>query len=203
MRLWQFLLALLAIASPALAQSDASPDAELARVLGEARAECTQPAADRLVHILCAKQIRIGVRDYYPLFATHENGARQGFEVDVAGALAERLGVVADFTRVNAANRIALLAEDRIDLTIATMGHNTQRDGQVRFIRPHYYQSETILVGAKALKVASWADVAERTLCATVGNGSNAELVSHGARLMLFDEAGVLPVMSFRSSSSV
>jgi len=98
-----------------------------------------------------------------------------------------------DFTRVNAANRIALLAEDRIDLTIATMGHNTQRDGQVRFIRPHYYQSETILVGARALKVGGWADVRERTICATVGNGSNAELVSRGARLMLFDEAGVLP----------
>ena len=32
-----------------------------------------------------------------------------------------------------------------------------------------------------------------RTVCVTVGNGSNAELVSQGARLMLFDEAGVLP----------
>ena len=96
-------------------------------------------------------------------------------------------------SRVNAASRIPLLAEDRIDLAIATMGHNTQRDGQVRFIRPHYYQSETILVGPRALKLASWADVPGRTICATVGNGSNAELVSHDARLLLFDEAGVLP----------
>jgi polar amino acid transport system substrate-binding protein len=193
MRLWLLLLALLGAALPALAQQDRSPDADLARVLAEAHATCGAPPTDRLVQILCGKRIRIGVRDYYPLFATHENDKRQGFEIDVADAIAARLGVEADFTRVNAANRIALLAEDRIDLTIATMGHNTQRDGQVRFIRPHYYQSETILVGAKALKVASWADVPERTICATVGNGSNAELVSHGARLMLFDEAGVLP----------
>ena len=35
------------------------------------------------------------------------------------------------------------------DLVVATMGHNTQRDGQVRFIRPHYYRSETILVGPR------------------------------------------------------
>ncbi len=187
----------LAAAFPARAQ-DTSPDAELSRVLDEARAACAQstgaqPAADRLVRILCGGKIRIGVRDYYPLFATHENGTRQGFEVDVSQAVAAKLGVEPDFTRVNAANRIVLVAEDRIDLTIATMGHNTQRDGQVRFIRPHYYQSETILVGPRALKVAGWADVRERTICATVGNGSNADLVAHGARLMLFDEAGILP----------
>ena len=87
--------------------------------------------------------------------------------------------------------RIPLLAEDRIDLVIATMGHNTQRDGQVRFIRPHYYRSETILVGPKALAIADWANIAGRTVCVTIGNGSNADLVSHDARLLLFDEAGV------------
>jgi polar amino acid transport system substrate-binding protein len=191
---WLLAILLLVAALPAAAQTPApTPDAALATMLDEARASCGPPATDRLVHILCRNRLRIGVRDYYPLFATNENDQRQGFEVDVAHAIAGRLKVEPEFTRVNAANRIALVAEDRIDLTIATMGHNTQRDGQVRFIRPHYYQSETILVGPRALKVASWLDVGERTICATVGNGSNAELVTHGARLMLFDEAGVLP----------
>jgi polar amino acid transport system substrate-binding protein len=185
---------MLVVALPASAQSPAqSPDAELAKLLNEARASCSQPATDRLARILCGGRIRMGVRDYYPLFATHDNNTRRGFEIDVADAVAAKLGVEADFTRVNAANRIPLLAEDRIDVVIATMGHNTQRDGQVRFVRPHYYRSETVLVGAPALKVSSWVDVPDRTICATVGNGSNAELVSHGARLMLFDEAGVLP----------
>jgi ABC-type amino acid transport system permease subunit len=73
------------------------------------------------------------------------------------------------------------------------MGHNTQRDGQARFIRPHYYQSETIMVGPRALAVKDWADIGGRTACVTIGNGSNAQIVSHNARLMLFDEAGVLP----------
>src|SRR5471032_1160232 len=191
---WWFALLTLVAALPASAQSPApSPDAELAKLLDEARASCSQPSIDRLVRILCGGHIRVGVRDNYPLFATYENSTRQGFEIDVADAIAAKLGVEADHTRVNAANRIPLLAEDRTDVTIATMGHNTQRSGQVRFVRPHYYQSETILVGAPGLRVSSWVDVPERTICATVGNGSNAELVSHGARLMLFDEAGLLP----------
>ena len=103
------------------------------------------------------------------------------------------LGVDVDFVRVNAASRIPLLAEDKIDMVIATMGHNTQRDGQVRFIRPHYYRSETVVVGPRDLPVATMDQLTGKTVCVTVGNGSNAELVSQGVRLMLFDEAGVLP----------
>jgi polar amino acid transport system substrate-binding protein len=180
--------------SPARA---ATPDAALAELLKEARARlpaaCTQPNVDRLIKILCAKKIRIGIRDYYPLFAERKGDRREGYEVDVALAIGRMLGVDVDFVRVNAATRIPLLAEDRIDLAIATMGHNTQRDGQVRFIRPHYYRSETTVVGPRELPVASMLDLPGRTVCVTVGNGSNAELVSQGARLMLFDEAGVLP----------
>ena len=154
---------------------------------------CAQPNVDRLIKILCGKKIRVGIRDYYPLFATRAGEKREGYEVDVALAIGRMLGVDVDFVRVNAATRIPLLAEDRIDLAIATMGHNTQRDDQARFIRPHYYRSETTVVGPRELPVASMLDLPGRTVCVTVGNGSNAELVAQGARLMLFDEAGVLP----------
>jgi ABC-type amino acid transport substrate-binding protein/ABC-type amino acid transport system permease subunit len=188
----------LCVVTAALAPAHAeTPDVALADLLKQARAkvpaECTQPNADRLIKILCAKKIRIGIRDYYPLFAERKGDKREGYEVDVALAIGRMLGVDVDFVRVNAATRIPLLAEDRIDLAIATMGHNTQRDSQVRFIRPHYYRSETTVVGPRELPVASMLDLPGRTVCVTVGNGSNAELVSQGARLMLFDEAGVLP----------
>ena len=174
-----------------------TPDQALAELLKKARATlpaaCSEANADRLIKIMCEKRIRIGVRDYYPLFAMRDGNRREGYEIDVALAIGRMLGVDVDFVRVNAATRIPLLAEDRIDLAIATMGHNTQRDGQARFIRPHYYRSETTVVGARDLAVASVLDLPGRTVCVTVGNGSNAELVSQGARLMLFDEAGVLP----------
>jgi ABC-type amino acid transport substrate-binding protein/ABC-type amino acid transport system permease subunit len=185
-------LALLLLAPAAWGQDSRSPDAALEQLLTEARADCAR-TADRLSKVLCGGRIRIGVRDFYPLFATREGETRSGYEVDVAHAIARRLGVDVDFTRVNAASRIPLIADDRIDLVIATMGHNTQRDSQVRFIRPHYYQSETTVVGPKSLPIKGWNDLAGRTICATIGNGSNAEIVSHNVRLMLFDEAGVLP----------
>lgn len=187
------LAALLALVSPAPAQDASSPDAALARLLAEARAQCATPDIDRLVRIVCSGKVRVGARDFYPLFSLRSGDKREGYEVDVADAIAEKLGVDEEIVRVNAATRIPLLAEDRVDFVIATMGHNTQRDSQVRFIRPHYYQSETTVVGLRAALVASWLDIPGRTVCATIGNGSNTELVTHDARLMLFDEAGVLP----------
>ena len=94
---------------------------------------------------------------------------------------------------VRAATRIAALAEGEADLVIATMGHNTQRDAQARFIRPHYYRSETIVVGPRETPVHGMGDLSGRSICVTVGNYANANLVSQGARLMLFDDASRLP----------
>ena len=187
------LTAFFALIAPALAEDANSPDAALARLLAEARTQCATPDIDRLVRIVCSGKIRVGARDFYPLFSLRSGDKREGYEVDVADAIADKLGVDEEIIRVNAATRIPLLAEDRVDFVIATMGHNTQRDNQVRFIRPHYYQSETTVIGPRTALVASWLDIPGRTVCATIGNGSNAELVSHDARLMLFDEAGVLP----------
>ncbi|MBN9086152.1 MAG: transporter substrate-binding domain-containing protein [Reyranella sp.] len=188
----RLLLAVAALLAPLAAARAETPDEALEALLTEARQQCAQPS-DRLEKILCGKRLRVGVRDYYPLFGVREGGIHVGFEPDIARALAERFGVETDFVRVNAATRIPLLGEDRIDLILATMGHTTQRDGQLRFIRPHYYQSETVVVGPKALRIGDWNDLATRTICVTVGNVSNAQMVSHNTRLMLFDEAGVLP----------
>ncbi len=69
-------------------------------------AACTQPNVDRLIKILCAKKIRVGIRDYYPLFAERKGDRREGYEVDVALAIGRMLGVDVDFVRVNAATRI-------------------------------------------------------------------------------------------------
>jgi polar amino acid transport system substrate-binding protein len=50
-----------------------------------------------------------------------------------------------------------------------------------------------VLVGPRDLAIANLKGIRGRTVCVTVGNGSNAELVSRGARLMLFDDAAELP----------
>jgi polar amino acid transport system substrate-binding protein len=182
--------------SPAWAEDNVSPDIALSRLLDSARAErpgdCADAGVDRLVQIVCREHIRIGVRSNYPQFGERDGETWRGFEIDLARAIAKRLGVEVVLVPVTPANRIALLAEDRIDLAIATIGHNTQRDGQARFVHPHYYRSETVLVGPRDVPLSGWGGVAGRTVCVTIGNGSNAELSARGARLMLFSNPGQL-----------
>lgn len=191
--------ACLLVAAPMLARAEQSPDQALSRLLDEARAVATAPGGcsqtdiDRLVGIFCADHIRIGVRKDYPLFGARVDGKRQGYEIDVARAIAKRLGVAVNFINVKPATRVPMLADGSIDVAIATMGDNTQRRTQLRFIRPHYYRSETVLVGRRDLAFSDWRDIRDRTVCVSVGNGSNAELVSHGVRLMLFDDPATLP----------
>ena len=197
--LTRVLAAGLCAALPTLARADNSPDAALVRTLDGARAvatvpgTCVQPGIDRLVRILCIGRIRVGVRDDYPLFSARTGETRQGYEIDVAWAIARKLGVDVTFTKVKSATRVAMLADNSTDLVIATMGDNTQRETQARFIRPHYYRSATLLVGPRDLELADWKDINGRIVCVSIGNGSNAELVSRGARLMLFDQAVALP----------
>lgn len=154
-------------------------------------ADCNQ-ATDVLARVQCTGVLRVGVRTKYPPFANHEGGTPRGFEIDLAQALAKRVGATATFITVTPANRIAALGEGWVDLTIATMGHTVQRDGQARFIRPHYYQSETLIAGRKSVELRSWEGLSGKTICVSVGNSTNAELAGRGARLMLFDSAAAL-----------
>ena len=181
-------LALLA-ARPSAA-ADAT-EAAIAALLAQARADAAQtchPPADRLAAILCAGRIVVGVRGDYPVFGTGPIDAPSGFEPDIARAIAARLGVAAAFRRVTSANRIAALGEGGVDLVIATMGHTSQRDGEIRFIRPHYYESRTVLVGPQVRPISDWSDLAGATVCVSVGNSTNAALTRHGVRLLLFDQ---------------
>ena len=182
--------------APAAAET---PDAALTSLLSAARAQlpeaCDDPEADRLIRVLCSGHLRTGIRGHYPLFATRnaERTDRVGYDTDVARAIAGRLGVQPEWVHVRAATRISTLAEDRVDVVIATMGHNTRRDSQAKFIRPHYYRSETIVVGPREVNISTMEEAAGRRICTTIGNYANAHLVSQGLRLMLFEDAARLP----------
>ena len=70
----------------------------------------------------------------YPQFAELDGTHWRGYEIDLARAIARRLGVDVDFVAVTPVNRIALIGVDRIDLAIASIGdeHATRRTGALR-----------------------------------------------------------------------
>jgi polar amino acid transport system substrate-binding protein len=153
----------------------------------EAERDCSHPS-DVLVRVLCSHQLRVGVRTYYPGFSVRDaTGGFSGFEIDIARSIARFLGVVMVPVPVDPKNRIPMVASNDIDVVIATMGHSVLRDSQVRFIRPHYYESRTVLVGARDEHVTDWDDLAGRTVCLPVGSNSNIIVMRHHIRILTFD----------------
>ena len=187
------LLGLLGPCGTVRAEPDGQPSpwkddtAMLDGLLKDAAAIPCTPDADRLVRVLCGGVLRVGVRGDYDRFSIAQDGILTGYEPDLARRIAARLGVAIAFVPVTAATRIAALGEDKVDLVIATMGHTVPRDSQATFIRPHYYASDTVIVGPRGLTVAGEAALAGRTVCVTVGASSNQDLIARGVRLLLFD----------------
>jgi ABC-type amino acid transport substrate-binding protein/ABC-type amino acid transport system permease subunit len=159
----------------------------LDKAKAQAERDCSQPS-DTLVRVLCGNHLRVGVRTYYPGFSVRDaTGGFSGFEIDIARRIAAFLGVRLVPVPVDPKNRIPMVASGDIDLVLATMGHNVQRDDQVRFIRPHYFQSRTVVVGPKERLVADWEDLGGQTACLPVGASSNILFVRHHIRILTFD----------------
>src|SRR5262249_9008144 len=125
-------------------------------------------------------------------------GAFSGFEVDIAKSIAAFLGVRLVPVAVDTKTRIPMVAAGDIDITIATMGHTLERDGEVRFIRPHYYESRTVVVGPRDRKVSDWDDLVGQTACLPSGASSNILFIRHHIRILTFDRPEqLLDALSF------
>ena len=193
---WLVLLLLWVVAIPTASRATEATSPAIAALMAEARrdatgATCERLTEDALARVLCRGRIRIGVRTNYAGFSVQTPGAAgprwDGYEIDLARAVAATLGVELDLVGVTPATRIAMLLEGRVDLVMATMGHTSLRDTQVRFIRPHYFSSRTVIIGDRRIRVEDEDDLAGRTICVTLGNADTARIAGDGARLLIFD----------------
>lgn len=96
--------------------------------------------ADRLDDIRKAGVLRVGVFDANPPFGfvdpkTH---APAGLDVDYANEIVGRLGVKAEFRATNPANRIALLASQKVDIVAANFTITDERRQQIGFSTPYF-----------------------------------------------------------------
>lgn len=106
-------------------------------------------------------KLRVGVKADVPNFGLQDaaTGEFEGMEVDLAKAIAKRMGLSEDdveFEAVTAKTRGPLLDNGQIDLVIATFTIKPERLEQWNFTQPYYQDEVGLLVkkdsGAKSLK---------------------------------------------------
>lgn len=107
---------------------------------GPASAEST------LEKIKRAGKFQAGVRlDYPPVGSVDRDGKNIGFGVDIAKALAQKLGVEPIFVQTTSRNRIPLLQSGGIDAEIGPTTPTKERDEVVDFTIVYYWDEAVIL----------------------------------------------------------
>jgi polar amino acid transport system substrate-binding protein len=105
-------------------------------------------AADLLAEIKSRGTLVVGVKDATPPFGFISAGSRTivGYDVDIAEAIAKRLGVQLRTVPVTTATRIPELAQGKIDLIVATMTHTKDRARQIDFSHTYFVTRQKVLV---------------------------------------------------------
>ena len=155
----------------------------------------TAPAAyaDALSDILEQKRIVVGVVNDFPPFGFLDAQQNpQGYDIDVAKAIADDLGAELELVAVSAANRIPYLTSKRVDALVASLGITPERAQQVLFTDPYAATQSTVLA-PQATSIEAIEDLVGKRVAVARGSSNDiffSEVAPQGATVMRFDGEG-------------
>ncbi|MDD3336562.1 MAG: transporter substrate-binding domain-containing protein [Eubacteriales bacterium] len=123
--------------------------------------------------------LRVGVKNAVVGFGYQDTltGEYSGMEIDIANAIAEKLGVDVEFTAVTAATRGELLDSGDIDCVLATFTITDERKESWDFSTPYYTDHVSVLV-EDASGITGLADLVGKKVGVSSGSTSARSLVS-------------------------
>ena len=126
------------------------------------------PAGTTMAKIQDAGQLKAGVKYDVPLFGfkNPQSGEVEGFDVDLAQHVADKLGVELKLVEAISDNRIPYLQEGTVDVVFSTMTITTDRDAEIDFSRPYFIAHGKILVPGDS-DVKDISDLGEGTTTCT------------------------------------
>lgn len=145
---------------------------------GGSRAQA--PIYDTMQQVKAANVLRVGVKTDTPPFGFKRGGDIAGFDVDLAYALAQELGIKdVQFVPVTSADRIQKLTNGEVDCVIASMTITRTREHQVDFSIPYFMDGQALLVKTDS-PIKSYQDLAGKKVGAVNGStsGSNMKQVA-------------------------
>ena len=141
-----------------------------------------------------------------PFGSLDENNKPQGFDVDVATAMATALGVKVKIVDTTSANRIPNLQTKKVDAVVCNFTTNAERAKQVSFSNPYIVAGEVLLV-KKDSNLNTVDDLSGKTVAVTKGS-TNGDAVKSGnpkAKIQEYDTsaAAVLAVKQGQADAMV
>ncbi|HKS46510.1 MAG TPA: transporter substrate-binding domain-containing protein [Amycolatopsis sp.] len=144
------------------------------------------PAGSTMAKIVQYGKLRVGVdqNTYNVGFRDPLNGRIQGFDIDMAHAIAKALFGDPDKIELHAitsAQRIPMLQSGEIDIVVRTMSITCDRLQQVDFSAVYYDAKQRILVKTNSA-IQGAADLGGKRVCATNGSTSLSRIAALAAK---------------------
>jgi polar amino acid transport system substrate-binding protein len=147
-----------------------------AAAVGMAMASSPQARADALSDIAARGTVRIAVpQDFPPFGSVGADMTPQGYDVDIANLIGEKLGAKVEIVPVTSANRIPYLQTNKVDLVISSLGKNPDREKVIDFSEAYAPFYNGVFAPAD-IAVAKAEDLAGKTVGVTRGAIEDLEL---------------------------
>ena len=132
--------------------------------------------ADQLDDIQQKGVLKVAVpQDFPPFGSVGADMQPHGYDIDMAGYLAQKLNVKLELVPVTSANRIPYLQTKKVDLVISSLGKNPEREKVIDFSNA-YAPFFLGVFGADAVAVTKADELAEKTIGVTRGAVEDMEL---------------------------
>lgn len=124
------------------------------------------------------QSINIGIQiNDSPGFSSMKDGQRNGFDIDLANYIAEKLGKHPNFVPITVDSREQQLKQGYVDLAISTYSISDKRIALgVAFAGPYLRTDQGILTKANDNSIMNINDLAGKTVCVTKGSTTSEKL---------------------------
>lgn len=183
------LLTMLTAAS--MAACGASADSTTGTAGGESK-EATASVDDHLARIKAAGKITIATEGVWAPFTYHDETTDElvGFDVEVAAAIAEKLGVTADFKEVAFDGGLTGVTTGTFDMMANGVDVTDDRKETYDFTDPYAYDHAVIVTLASNDTITSFEDLSGLTTANSAGSTYEAMGKEYGATVSNVDTLG-------------
>ncbi|MBJ3783484.1 amino acid ABC transporter substrate-binding protein [Devosia sediminis] len=151
-------------------------------VLGLATPAFAQTALDQ---VKTAGVLKIGTEGTYAPFTFHDDtGALVGFDVEIGRAIAEHIGVEAEFVEGPWDGLIAGIDANRYDVVINQVGINEERQAKYDFSEPYIASKAALIVAEANADITSFEGLAGKKSAQTLTSNFGKLAEEYGAELV-------------------
>lgn len=151
--------------------------------------------------------LRVGdCLSFAPFGFYDKEGNPDGYDVDLAKALAKEMGVKLEMVNTTSANRIPNLQTNKVDVVFCNFTRNLERAKEIGFTNPYVVASEAMLV-RKDSGIQSAHDMAGKTIATVKGstNGDEVRNLGIDVKIQEYDssQAAILAVKQGQADAMI